>query len=271
MADMKIGIIGAGGRMGAAVIRQVLLSDGCSVHAACDQRGSSVIGQDVGNIIGVEALGIKISDNPIEIFESTDAVIEFSSPDATVTNAKLATTFGCIHVIGTTGLTVDQEIALKNASKFITIVYAPNMSQAVNILFYLTKQVAAKLDEEFDIEIIEMHHRNKVDAPSGTALGLGKAAASGRNIDFKSRAVLSREGQTGERKKGDIGFSTLRGGDVTGDHKVIFAADGERLELGHKASSRKIFARGAVRSALWAQDKKPGLYTMSDVLGLPIP
>ena len=144
------------------------------------------------------------------------------------------------------------------------------MSQAVNILFYLTKQVAATLDEDFDIEIIEMHHRNKVDAPSGTALGLGKAAAAGRNIDFNNRAVLSREGQTGARKTGDIGFSTLRGGDITGDHKVIFAADGERLELGHKASSRQIFARGAVRSALWAQDKKPGLYAMSDVLGLPV-
>ena len=266
---MKIGVVGAGGRMGAAVIRQAILTDGCCVNSACDQRGSSVIGRDVGDVIGVEKLGIIISDNPIEIFESADAVIEFSSPDATVQNAKLATNFGCIHVIGTTGLTVDQETLLKNASEFIPVVYAPNMSEAVNILFYLTKQVAATLNEDFDIEIIEMHHRNKVDAPSGTALGLGRAAAAGMNIDFKKRAVLSREGQTGIRKMGDIGFSTLRGGDVTGDHKVIFAADGERLELGHKASSRKIFARGAVRSALWAQDKKPGFYTMSDVLELP--
>ncbi len=270
MADMKIGIIGAGGRMGAAVIRQVILSEGCCVHAACDQQGSPAIGRDVGDISGLEGIGVQVSDNPNETFESSDAVIEFSSPEATVENSKLATASGCIHVIGTTGLTVGQEKLLKDASKSITIVYAPNMSQAVNILFYLTKQVASALDEDFDIEIVEMHHRNKVDAPSGTALELGKAAAVGRNIDLKDRMVLSREGQTGARKTGDIGFSTLRGGDVTGDHKVIFAADGERLELSHKASSRKIFASGAVRSALWAQDKKPGLYTMSDVLKLPV-
>jgi len=269
MADMKIGVVGAGGRMGGAVVRQVTETDGCAVFAACDRLGTPAIGRDAGEVAGIDALGVEIGSDPAALFGVVDAVIEFSAPDSTTENAERAASAGCIHVIGTTGLTADQELVLQKAGEKTAIVYAPNMSLAVNILFALTRQVAAMLDDDFDIEIVEMHHRHKVDAPSGTALGLGRAAAEGRDVSFEDRAVLSREGQTGARRRGDIGFATLRGGDVTGDHSVIFAADAERLELAHKASSRQIFSRGAVRGALWARDKTPGLYTMADVLGLP--
>ncbi len=268
MADMKIGVVGAAGRMGGAVIRQVTGAEGCVVAAASEIPGSDAIGRDAGEVAGCGALGVKISDDAAAMFDAVDAVIEFSVPDATVAHAARAAAAGCAHIIGTTGLTAGHEAALREAGVRTPIVYAPNMSLAVNILFALTRRVAAMLDEDFDIEIVEMHHRYKVDAPSGTALGLGRAAAEGRGVAFDDVAVLSREGQTGERRRGQIGFATLRGGDVTGDHTVVFAADGERLELGHKSSSRQIFARGAVRAALWSRDRGPGLYSMFDVLGL---
>ena len=268
MTDMKIGVVGAAGRMGGAVIRQVTATDGCVVAAASERHGSDAIGRDAGEVAGCGALGVEIIDDAAAMFDRVDAVIEFSIPEATVIHAARAADAGCIHIVGTTGLLADQEAALKAASEKTPIVYAPNMSLAVNILFALTKKVAAMLDDEFDIEIVEMHHRYKVDAPSGTALGLGRAAAEGRKVAFDDVAVLSREGQTGEREAGQIGFATLRGGDVTGEHTVMFAADGERLELSHKSSSRQIFSRGAVRAALWARDAKPGFYSMFDVLGL---
>lgn len=213
---------------------------------------------------------VTVVDDPAALFQTADAVVEFSIPAATIAHSGLAAAAGCIHVIGTTGLDADQEAALARAGEVVPVVYAPNMSLAVNVLFALTRQVASLLDEDFDIEIVEMHHRNKVDAPSGTALGLGRAAAAGRGVSLDDAGVLSREGQTGARDRGAIGFATLRGGDVTGDHSVIFAADGERLELTHKSTSRQIFARGAVRAALWAKDKDPALYTMFDVLDLSV-
>ncbi len=268
MEDMKIGVVGAAGRMGGAVIRQVTDTGGCAIAAASEIPGSDALGRDAGEVAGCGSLGVEIVEDAASLFGIVDAVIEFSVPDATVAHAARAAETGSDHIIGTTGLTPDHEAALKDAGAKTTIVYAPNMSLAVNILFALTRQVASMLDEDFDIEIVEMHHRYKVDAPSGTALGLGRAAAAGRGAPFDDVAVLSREGQTGERQRGQIGFATLRGGDVTGDHTVVFAADGERLELGHKSSSRQIFARGAVRAALWSRDREPGLYTMFDVLGL---
>lgn len=269
MTDMKIGVAGAAGRMGGAVIRQVTETDGCAVATACDRPDSPAIGQDAGQTAGIQALGVDISGDPDALFAGVDAVIEFSAPDATVENAARAAAAGCAHIIGTTGLTTDHEQNLARAAEKVPVVYAPNMSLAVNILFALTRQVAGMLDDEFDIDIVEMHHRHKVDAPSGTALGLGRAAAEGRDVSFDDHSVLSREGQTGPRERGSIGFATLRGGDVTGDHTVIFAADGERLELTHKAGSRQIFARGAVRGALWTAGQPAGLYSMFDVLGLP--
>ena len=268
MADMRIGVVGAAGRMGSTIVRQVTETQGCAVVAATEVPGSAAIGRDAGALAGIGALDVAVTEDPGAMFRAVDAVIEFSAPASTVANAARAAQARCIHVIGTTGLDAGQEKELRKAAEKTAIVYAPNMSLAVNILFALTRQVARMLDDEFDIEIVEMHHRHKVDAPSGTALGLGRAAAAGRGVDFDDVSVLSREGQTGARRRGAIGFATLRGGDVTGEHSVVFAADGERLELTHKATSRQIFARGAVRAALWARAKKPGLYTMRDVLGL---
>jgi 4-hydroxy-tetrahydrodipicolinate reductase len=266
---MRIGVVGAAGRMGSTVVRQVMETAGCTVAAASEVRGSAAIGRDAGELAGIGAIGVAVIDDAAALFDQVEAVIEFSVPEATVAHAARAADAGCIHIIGTTGLDADQEAVLHNAGRRTPLVYAPNMSLAVNVLFALTRQVARMLDDEFDIEIVEMHHRHKVDAPSGTALGLGRAAAAGRGVTLDAVGVLSREGQTGARQRGAIGFATLRGGDVTGDHSVIFAADGERLELTHRASSRQIFARGAVRAALWARGRAPGLYTMIDVLGLP--
>jgi 4-hydroxy-tetrahydrodipicolinate reductase len=269
MADMKIGVVGAAGRMGGAVVRQVTETNGCAVAAASEISGSPAIGRDAGDLAGIGPLGVEVIDDAAALFNRVDAVIEFSAPDSTVSHAADAAAAGCIHIIGTTGLDKAQEGALLTAGQRTPIVYAPNMSLAVNILFALTRQVAKMLDDDFDIEIVEMHHRHKVDAPSGTALGLGRAAAAGRGVSLDEAGILSREGQTGARERGAIGFATLRGGDVPGEHSVIFAADGERIELTHKAGSRQIFARGAVRAALWAKDKGAGLYTMFDVLDLP--
>ena len=269
MADMKIGVVGAAGRMGGAVVRQVTETEGCVVVAASEIAGSPGIGQDAGELAGIGSLGVEVTGDASAMFSRVDAVVEFSSPASTVAHSGDAAAAGCIHIIGTTGLDKGQEETLAIAGKKAPIVYAPNMSLAVNILFALTRQVARMLDDDFDIEIVEMHHRHKVDAPSGTALGLGRAAAAGRGVSLDDAGVLSREGQTGARDRGAIGFATLRGGDVAGEHSVVFAADGERIELTHKATSRQIFARGAVRAALWAKEKKPGFYTMFDVLDLP--
>ncbi len=268
MADMKIGVVGAAGRMGGAVIRQVTETDGCAVVAASEAQGSPAVGRDAGELAGIGAIGVTVSADPRALFAKSDAVIEFSSPTATIDHARVAADARCIHIIGTTGLDGEQEKTLAAAAEKTAIVHAPNMSLAVNILFALTRQVAHLLDDEFDIEIVEMHHRHKVDAPSGTALGLGRAAAAGRGVDLDVVSQMVREGHTGPRKRGDIGFATLRGGDVVGDHSVIFAADGERIELVHKAAGRQIFARGAVRAALWSREKSPGLYSMHDVIGL---
>jgi len=268
MAELRIGVTGAAGRMGGAVIRQVAATEGCRVVAACEAPGSAAIGRDAGEAAGIGAIGVAIGADAGAVFAAADAVIEFTAPAASVAHAKLAAERKVAHVIGTTGLDAASLAALATAAKDTVIVHAPNMSLAVNILFALTRQVAALLDPEFDIEIVEMHHRHKVDAPSGTALELGRRAAAGRGVAFDQVARRTRDGIVGARKRGEIGFAALRGGDVVGDHTVVFAADGERLELGHKAAGRQIFARGAVRAALWAPGKKPGLYSMADVLGL---
>ena len=268
MADLKIGVVGAAGRMGGAVIRQIVEIEGCIAAAASEVHGSPAVGRDAGELAGHDAIGVAVSDDAAALFSGTDAVIEFSTPQSTLDHARAAAAADCIHVVGTTGLDADQEAALKAAAENTAIVYAPNMSLAVNILFALTRRAAQLLDDEFDIEVVEMHHRHKVDAPSGTALGLGRAAASGRGVDLHQVSQRARDGHTGPRRRGDIGFAALRGGDVVGEHSVVFAADGERLELAHKAAGRQIFARGAVHAARWAKGKPPGLYSMSDVLGL---
>ncbi len=268
MAGMRIGIVGAGGRMGRAVIRQLALTPDCEIGRACDAPGSPAVGRDPGALAGVEPLGTEILDDDAAVFASSDAVIEFTLPGPTVAHAALAAAHGTRHIVGTTGLDAAQTGALKRAGEKTVVMHAPNMSLAVNLLFALTRQVAATLDDAFDVEIVEMHHRHKVDAPSGTAAGLGEAAAAGRGVALADTANWTRHGHTGERRRGDIGFSVLRGGNVVGDHTVVFAADDERLELSHKAQSRQIFARGAVHAALWSRDRKPGYYTMLDVLGM---
>ena len=268
MTDMRIAVMGAAGRMGRELVRAVHTTPGCSVAGGAEMAGSASIGADVGMLAGVGALGLTVTGDAKDLFSRSDAVIDFTSPAATAGFAGLAACAGIVHVIGTTGFNEAQSAAVGEAARRATIIKAGNMSLGVNLLTAITRKIAQALDEDFDIEIVEMHHKRKVDAPSGTALMLGEAAAAGRGIDLKGRSVRARDGHTGERRRGDIGFATLRGGDVVGDHTVIFAADGERIEITHRASDRSIFARGAVKAALWGRGKSPGLYTMMDVLGL---
>lgn len=260
--------MGAAGRMGRELVRAVHNTPGCKVAGGAEMPSSPSVGADVGELAGVGSLGLAITDDAVALFTRCDAVIDFTSPAATANFAGLAADAGIIHVIGTTGFGEVHEAAIKAASGRATIIKAGNMSLGVNLLTAITRKIAQALDEDFDIEILEMHHKRKVDAPSGTALMLGQAAAAGRGIDLKTRSVRARDGHTGERQRGDIGFATLRGGDVIGDHTVIFAADGERIEITHRASDRSIFARGAVKAALWGRGKGPGLFAMTDVLGL---
>ena len=265
---MKIGIPGAAGRMGQALIRQVTATEGCTVAAATEVPEHPALGRDCGALAGIEPLGVAVSDDPQAMFRAADAVLDFTLPGATARHAELAAAEGTMLIIGTTGLGADEQAALEAAAAQTAVVQAPNMSLAVNLLFRLTEQVAGLLDEDYDIEIVEMHHRHKIDAPSGTALGLGRAAARARGVAFDEVAARGRDGVTGARPRGEIGFAALRGGDVIGEHSVIFAADGERLELAVRSSNRQTYARGAVQAARWAEGRGPGLYTMADVLGL---
>ena len=265
---MDIGIVGCAGRMGRILIDEVLATEDCRLTGAIDCSDSSAIGRDAAVLVGRDPVGIVVDDDPVALFAKAEAVIDFTAPDATVGFAELAAQGRVVHVIGTTGLDAAQEAAVDRAARHAPIIRAANMSQGVTLLTELVRQVAAVLDDRFDIEIVEMHHRHKKDAPSGTALALGAAAAAGRSIDLGAAAVRSRDGFIGERSAGTIGFATLRGGDVVGDHSVIFAGPGERIELTHRAASRTIFARGAVQAARWGAGKPPGLYDMRAVLGL---
>ena len=269
--EIGIGIVGGAGRMGQMLVREVTATEGCVLASAIEGPGHPALGKDAGALAGLDPLGIAIGDDAEALFAETGTVIEFTLPEATVAHAALAAQSKAVHVIGTTGLDDSQAGEIAKAARHTAIVWAPNMSLGVNLLLALTEQVSAALADDYDIEIVEMHHRHKVDAPSGTALGLGEAAARGRGVDLAEVAQRARNGVTGERRRGDIGFAALRGGDVVGEHSVIFAGDGERIELTHKAAGRHIFARGAVRAALWARGKPPGLYSMIDVLGLGRP
>ncbi|MGE4279909.1 MAG: 4-hydroxy-tetrahydrodipicolinate reductase [Magnetospirillum sp.] len=265
---MKIGIVGCAGRMGRMLMNAVMDAEGCSLSGGTERPGSSLVGVDVGELLGRGAVQAFVGENPSALFAASDAVIDFTAPAATLSHAALAAEMGKILVVGTTGLSAEDEAKLAEAATKTAIVYAPNYSVGVNLLMDLTEKAAAILGEDYDIEIVEMHHHHKVDSPSGTALGLGRSAAKGRKVALEDVWRKARDGIVGARPKGEIGFATLRGGDVVGDHTVMFAADGERIELSHKASSRAVFAKGAVRATLWAKDKAPGLYNMRDVLGL---
>ena len=265
---MKLVVVGAEGRMGRMLIRAVAEAGGCTLHGAVERAGSPALGQDAGRLAGIGDLGVSVSDDPLSLFVAADGVLDFTAPAATVAFAELAAQARIVHVVGTTGLSPDDLKRLEAASYHARIVRSGNMSLGVNLLAGLVRKVAATLGEAFDIEVLEMHHRMKVDAPSGTALLLGEAAAEGRRVSLAETRVSTRDGHTGARRPGDIGFATLRGGSVVGDHSVIFAGPSERITLSHHAEDRGIFARGAVRAAQWAFDQPPGLYGMDDVLGL---
>ena len=267
MSDMKIAVLGAAGRMGQALTRVLIETPGCVVAGALEAKGAPSLGRDVGEVAGLEPVGVPITDDPLPVFAHVDGVLDFTSPQSTVTYAALSAQARLVHVIGTTGFSAPDLEKLDAAARHAVIVKAGNMSMGVNLLAALTEQVAKVLGPEFDIEILELHHRHKRDAPSGTALMLGEAAARGRDISLKEKGVHVRDGDTGPRREGDIGFAALRGGDVVGEHRVMFAGPAERIELGHVATDRGIFARGAVRAALWGRDRPPGLYSMADVLG----
>jgi 4-hydroxy-tetrahydrodipicolinate reductase len=254
--------------MGRVLTRIVTETPGAEIAGGIEPKGSPHVGADMGVLAGIGALDVAITDDPLSLFTHIDGVIDFTVPQATLSLAELSAQARIVHVIGTTGIDEEGEARIRAAAHHARIVKSGNMSLGVNLLAVMVKKVAQALGEEFDIEVLEMHHRHKIDAPSGTALLLGKAAADGRGIDLRTRSVRSRDGHTGARPEGDIGFATLRGGSVVGEHTVMFAGPAERIELTHKAESRDIFARGAVRAALWGFDKKPGLYAMTDVLGL---
>ena len=254
--------------MGQALVRVLHEMPDCSITGGTEPAGSPLVDADIGELAGVGRLGVPITTDPLEIFIRSEGVIDFTSPAATAEHAGLAAQARIVHVIGTTGLSAPEDDAVLAASRHAVIVKSGNMSLGVNLLAALTKKAAEVLGPDYDIEIIEMHHRMKVDAPSGTALMMGRAAADGRKVGLDDHSVRVRDGHTGVRKRGDIGFATLRGGDVIGDHTVIFAGPGERVELTHRAGDRQLFARGAIRAAQWGKGKPPGLYSMRDVLDL---
>lgn len=261
-------ITGASGRMGQMLIREVLDSGKARLVGVVERTGHDWIGRDIGVVMGGAEAGVVVTDDALDVFSKAQAVIDFTAPAATIGFAALAAQARAVHVIGTTGMTDDDLAKIKAAARHAVIVRAGNMSLGVNLLVKLTQKVAQALDADFDIEVIEAHHRHKVDAPSGTALMLGEAAATGRGVVLSEVSDSGRDGVTGPRRRGDIGFSAIRGGDIVGEHDVLFAADGERIILRHVATDRRIFARGALKAALWGQDQKPGEYDMMDVLGL---
>ena len=268
MADMRLVVVGASGRMGRALIRAIGEAEGAILAGAIEREGSPDLGRDAGEIAGIDKLGVTLSADPLEAFAHADGVLDFTAPAATLHFAELAAQARIVHVVGTTGMTSADEARLAAAARHAVIVKSGNMSLGVNLLAQLVREAARALGPEYDVEIVEMHHRMKVDAPSGTALLLGQAAAEGRRIELSQHSVRSRDGNMGPRGLGDIGFATLRGGTVVGEHTVILAGPHERIELTHRAEDRSIFARGAVRAALWGMSRKPGLYSMADVLGL---
>lgn len=252
--------------MGLTIANLIEQDDIVELGGALTRKDSGYNGKDLGIFLGYEESGIKITDNIDELINSGDAIIDFSSPYLSLEIAKKCALAKKVLICGTTGFTNQEKQEFSSYAKDTAIIWSSNMSLGVNLLMNLVEQVSGILHDDFDIEIVEMHHKHKIDAPSGTALSLGAAAAAGRNVDLQKVGNLARSGKEAKRQKGEIGFCALRGGDVIGDHNVIFAGDGERIELGHKASSRDVFAKGAIRAAIWGSVQKPGFYSMRDVL-----
>src|SRR5437868_3981054 len=268
MSEMRLIVAGAGGRMGRALTRVICDTEGAVLTGALEAPGSQLLGKDAGMLAGIAANGVKLSADLWSLSANADGILDFTVPGATIANVAIAAERRIAHVIGTTGLSASDDAVIKSVTSRAIVVKSGNMSLGINLLAALVKRVAQSLDDDFDIEILEMHHRAKIDAPSGTALMLGDAAAAGRRIALAQHSARGRDGHTGARKSGDIGFASLRGGTVTGDHSVIFAGPMERIELTHRAEDRTMFAQGAIKAALWARSQKPGLYSMNDVLGL---
>ncbi|MET0050339.1 MAG: 4-hydroxy-tetrahydrodipicolinate reductase [Candidatus Thiodiazotropha sp.] len=264
----RVAVVGAGGRMGRSLVQAAHETAGLTLGAATERPASSLLGADAGELAGVGKLGVTLVEDLAQVAGDFDVVIDFTSPQATLQHLEVCRANGKSLVIGTTGLDASQKDILKSAAELITIVFAPNMSVGVNLCFKLLETAARVLGDEADIEIIEAHHRHKVDAPSGTALRMGEVVAETLGRDLKDCAVYGREGHTGPRDRATIGFETIRAGDVVGEHSVWFAMDGERIEIAHKATSRMNFARGAVRAAAWVVGRDAGLFDMQDVLGL---
>lgn len=265
---MKLVVVGAGGRMGRTLVRAISENPDVVLHAALEHAGSQLIGQDAGTLAEIRPNGVMISADPLAAIVEAHGILDFTIPDVSCGMAAFAAQARIVHVIGTTGFEEKHIHRLQAAARHATIVKSGNMSLGVNLLAGLVRRAAAALGDDWDIEVLEMHHRMKIDAPSGTALLLGNAAAEGRKVALKDRQVTVRDGVTGPREPGTIGFATLRGGSVIGEHSVIFAGQGERIEIAHRAEDRSLFGRGAIRAALWARGSKPGLYDMDDVLGL---
>lgn len=269
MARHGILVAGAAGKMGKAVIAEILKTPGATLAGGFERADSPALGADIGNLAGLDALGLALAGSAEAAgIKRAAALIDFSAPAASVENARAAAAAGAAHVLGTTGLTAEQEREIEALSRHIPIVRSGNMSLGVNLLAALVEEAAKRLSDDYDIEIYEAHHRDKADAPSGTALMLGRAAAAGRGVDLAQKSVPARDGMTGPRKAGDIGFAVVRGGGVVGEHSVMFAGSQEVLTLSHTAIDRALFAKGAVAAAKWAIGKPPGLYSMRDVLGL---
>ncbi|MCP3395720.1 4-hydroxy-tetrahydrodipicolinate reductase [Bradyrhizobium sp. CCGB20] len=268
MSDMRLIVAGAGGRMGRALTRAIAESKGAVLAGALEAPGSELLGKDAGVLAGLPANDIKLSADLWAMSKDADGILDFTVPAATIANVAIAAQRGLVHVIGTTGLSGSDDAVIKSVTNRAVVVKSGNMSLGVNLLAAVVKRVAKALDESFDIEVVETHHRMKVDAPSGTALMLGQAAAAGRGITLDEHSARGRDGITGARRPGDIGFASLRGGTAAGDHTVMFAGPFERLTLSHHAEDRMLFAHGALKAALWAHGKSPGLYSMADVLGL---
>jgi 4-hydroxy-tetrahydrodipicolinate reductase len=268
MSDMRLVVVGAAGRMGQALIRAIHKTPGVVLSAAIEREGSVSLGDDPGLLAGAGPTKIKITDDPLSAFVKADGVLDFTLPAASVSFAALAAQARLVHVVGTTGFSDADFAKLQAASRHAVMIQSGNMGLGVNVLAMLVKRAAKALGADYDIEIVEMHHRMKIDAPSGTALLLGEAAAQGRGIDLATHSDKARDGHHGARREGDIGFASLRGGTVAGEHSVILAGPGERITLSHSAESRDNFANGAVKAALWGRGRKPGYFSMMDVLGL---
>jgi len=265
---LRIAITGAAGRMGKTLIEACQQTENCGLSAAIERPGISLIGADAGELAGVGSLNVKLVDDIASVVDDFDTLIDFTSIESTLHNLQICKENKKHIIIGTTGFSDEQKLLIQQAAEETAVVFAPNMSVGVNLCLKLLEMAASVLNEDYDIEIIETHHRHKVDAPSGTALRMGEVVADTLGRDLKECAVYGREGHTGARDPKTIGFETIRAGDVVGDHTVMFATEGERVEITHKASSRMTFAKGAMRAAQWLQNKEKGLYDMQDVLGL---